>query len=80
RAVERLAEGPPSAGGTSEIVTLSRARGLERVGPGGGVEGEEITVREVPLAEAEAYLERRAREGVLVDPKVWAGLLFARRP
>ena len=30
--------------------------------------------------EAEAYLERRAREGVLVDPKVWAGLLFARRP
>lgn len=80
RSMERIAEGPPSAGVTSEIVTLFRARGLERVGPGGGVEGEEITVREVPLAEAEAYLERRAREGVLVDPKVWAGLLFARRP
>ena len=78
--MERIAEGPPSAGVTSEIVTLFRARGLERVGPGGGVEGESITVREVPLAEAEAYLQRRAREGVLVDPKVWAGLLFARRP
>ena len=79
RSMERIAEGPPSAGVTSEIVTLFRARGLERGGPGGGVEGESITVREVPLAEAEAYLERRARQGVLVDPKVWAGLLFARR-
>lgn len=78
--MERLAEGPPSAGVTSEIVTFFRARGLVRVGAGGGVDGEAITVHEIPLREAEAFLERRARDGVLVDPKVWAGLFFARRP
>jgi len=79
-AMERLTSGPPSAGLSSEVVTLFRARGLARVGPGGGVGGESITLHEVPLAEAEEYLGRREAEGVLVDPKVWAGLWFARRP
>ena len=79
-AMERLTPGPPSAGVTSEIVTLFRARGLSKEGPGGGVEGEAITVHEVPLASVEAFLHERAAGGTLVDPKVWAGLWFARRP
>jgi ADP-ribose pyrophosphatase len=79
-AMERLTSGPPSAGVTSEVVTLFRARGLTKVGPGGGVEGEAITVHEVPLAEADAWLSAREAAGVLVDPKVWAGVWFARRP
>lgn len=78
--MERLTAGPPSAGVTSEIVTLFRARGLSREGPGGGVEGEAITVHEVPLEGAEAALLAREASGTLVDPKVWAGLWFARRP
>lgn len=78
--MERLTAGPPSAGVTSEVVTLFRARGLSRVGPGGGVEGEAITVHEVPLGSVEAFLAERESAGALVDPKVWAGLLFARRP
>ncbi len=79
-AMERLTSGPPSAGVTSEVVTLFRARGLSKVGAGGGVEGEAITVHEVPLATAETFLLEREAAGLLVDPKVWAGLWFARRP
>ena len=78
--MERLTAGPPSAGVTSEIVTFFRARGLSKVGPGGGVEGEAITVHEVPLAAVESFLAEREARGTLVDPKVWAGLWFARRP
>jgi ADP-ribose pyrophosphatase len=79
-ALERVAAGPPSAGVTSEVVTFFRARSLAKVGAGGGVEGEAITVHEVPLEGVEAFLAAREAAGVLVDPKVWAGLLFARRP
>jgi ADP-ribose pyrophosphatase len=78
--MERLTAGPPSAGVTSEIVTLFRARGLRKVGPGGGVAGERITVHEVPLDGVESFAREREAEGVLVDPKVWAGLWFALRP
>lgn len=77
--MERLAAGPPSAGVTSEIVTFFRARGLTKAGPGGGVDGEAITVHEVPLGEVEAFIAAREAVGVLVDPKVFAGLWFARR-
>ena len=45
----------------------------------GGVGGEEITVHDVPLPEAPAWVELRVAEGLLVDPKVYAGLYFATR-
>lgn len=80
KAMERLTSGPPSAGVTSEVITFFRARGLSRVGAGGGVEGEAITVHEVPLAAAEELLREREAGGTLIDPKVWAGLWFAHRP
>ncbi len=79
KTMERLTAGPPSAGVTSEIITFFRARGLSRVGAGGGVDGESITTYEVPLATAEAFLLEREAAGSLVDPKVWAGLWFAAR-
>lgn len=85
--VERLTSGPPSAGVSSEVLTFFRARGLVRRGTGGGVEGERIAVREIPLAEVPGWLRAREREGALVDPKVWIGMYFlgptpprARRP
>lgn len=77
--MERLAEGPPSAGVSSEVVTFFRARGLAKAGPGGGVDGEEIAVHEVPLGEVAAFLRGREAEGALVDPKVWAGLFLLGR-
>lgn len=80
KAMERLTSGPPSAGVSSEVITFFRARGLWRAGAGCGVEGEAITVHEVPLAAAEEFLREREAGGTLIDPKVWAGLWFARRP
>ena len=75
--VERLSAGPPSAGVSSEIVTLVRASGLVRVGAGGGNDDERITVHAVPLPEVAGWLAARERAGAMVDPKVWAGLWFA---
>jgi ADP-ribose pyrophosphatase len=79
-ALEVVCEGPSSAGLTSEVLTVFRARGVRRVGAGGGVEGEAITLHEVALAEVHAFLRRRTAEGALVDPKVYAALWFAGVP
>ena len=74
--VEALTIGPACSGITSERVTLFRATELRRTGKGGGVAHENITVHEVPLGGIAAWLEARAKSGVLIDPKVYAGLFF----
>jgi ADP-ribose pyrophosphatase len=74
--IEPLTTGPGCSGLTSERVTIFRATGLHRAGNGGGVEHEDIVVHEVPLTEAAAWLETKARTGVLIDSKVYAGLFF----
>jgi ADP-ribose pyrophosphatase len=58
----------------SETVTFVRARGLHKVGPGGGLAGEQIRVHEVPLGEANSWIAQRAAEGLLVSVQVYAGL------
>ena len=77
--METLTHGPASSGLTSETVTLFLATKLRRVGKGGGVAHEEITVHEVPLNEVHEWLKAKAKAGVLVDPKVYAGLYFIGR-
>jgi ADP-ribose pyrophosphatase len=77
--IEALTTGPACSGITSERVTLFRASGLQRAGKGGGVAHEDITVHEVPLGETAAWLEAKAKSGVLIDPKVYAGLFFLGR-
>jgi ADP-ribose pyrophosphatase len=72
-----LTAGPPTAGLATEIVTFFRATGLRKTGPGGGDATEGIVVHEVPVAEVESWCRARATTGVLVDPKVYAGLYFA---
>jgi ADP-ribose pyrophosphatase len=74
-----LAEGPPSAGLGSEIVTFYAARGLHREHGGGGHGGENIQVHEVALAELDAWLAARQEAGVLVDPKIFAGLYLIQK-
>lgn len=74
--MEFLTEGPPSAGITSEVLTLFLARGLKKVGPGGGDETEDITVHEVPLEGVERWLEDKQREGYPIDMKIFAGLYY----
>ncbi|MCL7715662.1 NUDIX hydrolase [Stenotrophomonas mori] len=71
---EVLMIGPTSSGASSERVAFVRATGLRRVGPGGGDASEDITVHEVPRAEAAAWLVRKMAEGYEADAKLWAGL------
>ena len=75
-----LAEGPPSAGISSEVVTFFRAGGLRRTGAGGGDGTETIALHEVDLSRIDEWLRERSREDVLVDPKVHAGLRLAGLP
>ncbi len=59
-----------SPGMSSEGFTLLRAEGLERVGDGGGVEGEDIVVHRVPLAEVPAFVTRKRSEDCAIDVKL----------
>lgn len=75
----RLVEGPPSAGMSPESIDIFVATELTKVGEGGGDETEDITVSLVPLAEVDAWLEKKSVEGYLIDPKVYAGLYLLER-
>jgi len=77
--IEAVTTGPSCSGITSERVTLFRAFDLNCAGKGGGVAHEDITVHEIPLAEVVTWLEAKAKTGVLIDPKVYAGLFFITR-
>lgn len=73
---EVLLAGPVAPGLTTEIMYLVRVEGLQRVHAGGGVGGEDITVHTVPLDGAEVWLDARRRAGMLVEPRIYAGLYF----
>lgn len=72
--LEVLLVGPTSAGLTSERIAFVRASDLQRVGDGGGIDNERITVHAVPRREAPAWLMRKHAEGYELDLKLWAGL------
>lgn len=72
-----LATGSSSSGLCTEQISLFRAIGMKKIGPGGGVEGENITVHEVPLDQAKEWLGKRREEGCVVDMKIYSALYFA---
>jgi ADP-ribose pyrophosphatase len=74
REIVELVSGPIAVGVSDEVVTFFEARGLTRTGPGGGDHTEDIKVHVVPLPELGAFLARKRAEGLLVDPKIYAGL------
>ena len=74
-----LTAGPPSPGLSSEMITFFRAENLRRVSAGGGEGSEKIIVHEVPLRTCAKWLEEQSSAGLLIDPKVYAGLFFARQ-
>ncbi|WP_395117162.1 NUDIX hydrolase [Rhodanobacter sp. FW102-FHT14D06] len=74
--VEFIHRGPSSSGMSTEMIAFVRARDLQKVGPGGGDETENIVVHEVPRREAGGWLFARAAEGYSIDPKLFAGLWF----
>lgn len=72
--IEALGEFFSSPGMVSESFTLVRAHGLTRVGEGGGVEGEDIIVRRVKLADVPAYVADCRARGMAIDVKLLLAL------
>lgn len=77
--IEVLMIGPSSSGMSNELIAFVRARDLVRVGAGGGDESEDITVHEVPLADAPRWLAEKMTQGYSLDAKLWAGLWMVDR-
>ncbi len=69
-AIETLGDFYSSPGMVSESFTLVRATKLERVGEGGGVDGEEILVHRVPRADIAQFIAARRAAGVGIDAKL----------
>ncbi len=65
-----LGEFYSSPGMVSESFTLLRAHGLTKVGPGGGTEGENITVHRVPRREISAAIARWRAAGYGIDTRL----------
>ena len=68
--LENLGAFYSSPGMLSESFTLVRATQLEQTGPGGGTEGENITVHRVPLPEVARFVAAKRAEGCGVDVRV----------
>ncbi|WP_423142231.1 NUDIX hydrolase [Parablastomonas sp. CN1-191] len=68
--VEIVGEFYSSPGMVSESFTLVKARGLTRIGAGGGVDGEDITVHRVPVNEIAAFVAQRRAGGDAIDVKL----------
>lgn len=59
-----------SPGLCSETFTLFEARGLTRVGDGGGVRDEAISVHRIPLDGAGAFIAEAQDRGIVIDVKL----------
>jgi ADP-ribose pyrophosphatase len=59
-----------SPGMVSESFTLVRATGLTKVGDGGGVDGENIVVHRVALADLPSFVQAKRAAGCVVDVKL----------
>lgn len=68
--MEVIGEFWSSPGMVSESYTLLRAHDLVRVGPGGGVPGEDITVHRVALDDLPAFIAERRARGDAIDGKM----------
>ncbi len=75
--MENCGEFYSSPGMVSESFSLFRAKGLTRVGDGGGVDGENIIVHRVALAELDAFVAGKRSDGVGIDVKLLSLLPLA---
>lgn len=68
--LEDVGEFHSSPGMVSESFTLVRARGLTKIGEGGGVGGEDITAHRVPLKGIEGFVAEARAAGKAIDVKL----------
>ena len=59
-----------SPGMVAESFTLVRATGLNRTGPGGGIDGEDIVTHLVARADLPAFVADKRAQGVGIDVKL----------
>tara|TARA_R110000772_G_scaffold31902_18_gene78454 strand:- start:760 stop:1251 length:492 start_codon:yes stop_codon:yes gene_type:complete len=63
-----------SPGMVSENFSLFKAKGLTKVGDGGGVDSENITVHRIALEKLDDFFEEKRRDGAAIDVRL---LLFS---
>jgi ADP-ribose pyrophosphatase len=68
--MELIGEFYSSPGMVSESFTLLRAHGLRQIGPGGGTDGEDITVHRVALTDLPNFIESARKRGLGIDVKL----------
>lgn len=68
--MEPVGEFYSSPGMVSESFTLLRAHGLSRIGPGGGTDGEDITVHRVALSALPQFIETARARGLGIDVRL----------
>lgn len=68
--IEMIGRFASSPGMVSETFTLVRAHGLEKISEGGGVEGENIIVHRVKLADIADFIAEKRRAGMVMDVKL----------
>ncbi|MGD9665008.1 MAG: NUDIX hydrolase [Novosphingobium sp.] len=68
--LEKCGDFYSSPGMVSEGFTLVRASGLEKVGPGGGTDSENITVHRIALGDIPAFIENKRAENCGIDVRL----------
>lgn len=68
--MEVIGEFYSSPGMVTESFTLLRAHDLTQVGPGGGVDGEDITVHRVPVAGIADFIAASRERGLGIDVRL----------
>jgi ADP-ribose pyrophosphatase len=68
--MEPVGEFYSSPGMVSESFTLLRAHGLSQIGPGGGTDGEDITVHRVALSALPQFIESARARGLGIDVRL----------
>ncbi|MEP3226499.1 MAG: NUDIX hydrolase [Parasphingorhabdus sp.] len=75
--MENCGEFYSSPGMVSESFSLFKAHQLTKVGDGGGVAGENITVHRIPLQKLDKFIADKRAEGVAIDVKLLLFLQFS---
>lgn len=68
--MELIGEFYSSPGMVSESFTLLRAHDLSQIGPGGGTDGEDITVHRVALPDVHNFIESARKRGLGIDVRL----------
>lgn len=74
--VALLCEGPATPGMSSERISFVWCSGLQQLGHGGGVDGEEITVHAIQPEKIPQWLAEQQARGLAIDPKIYTGLYY----